>query len=104
MRKEHFLLIVTDENVKKKMLNVTKATGLDVISARFLRKILKQAKMSPIYKKGNKSDPSIYITVSILSEILKVLKKSLMTKSTNTSVKITSYTSYSPAYISDQHY
>ena len=44
------------------MLNVTKATGLDVISARFLRKILKQAKMSPIYKKGNKSDPSIYIS------------------------------------------
>lgn len=80
-------------------LNITKATGLDGIGARFLRdasadiapyimciinlsleqgKFLtdfKHAKVTPIYKKGSKSDPSNYRPVSILSVISKVKKE-----------------------------
>ena len=78
-------------------LNIKKATGIDGVSARFLRDTactiapvvthifnlsieksmfpteFKNAKVIPIYKKGIKSDPSNYRPVSILCVLLKAL-------------------------------
>ena len=92
---------VTTEYVDKMLgeLNITKATGLDGIGARFLKDAspviapyithiinlslrsgdvpidFKHAKVTPIYKKGIKSDPSNYRPVSILSVISKVFER-----------------------------
>ena len=95
------LVKVTTEKVTKMLqeLNVKKATGLDGISARLLRDAavviapyathiinlsldqgkvptdFKNARVTPIHKKGSKSDPSNYRPVSILNVISKVVEK-----------------------------
>ena len=82
-----------------KGLNSAKATGLDNISARFLKDAadliapfiahiinlsleqgtvpddMKHSKVIPLFKKGDRSDPDNYRTVSILSVVSKVLEK-----------------------------
>ena len=83
-----------------KGLNSAKAKGLDNISARFLKDAadlimapfiahiinlsleqgtvtddMKHSKVIPLFKKGDRSDPDNYRTVSILSVVSKVLEK-----------------------------
>lgn len=91
----------TEDTVLKKLraLNPNKATGQDKIPARFLRDAaesiasglthiinlsicqgqfpddLKQARVIPLYKKGNKLDPGNYRPVSILSAVSKVIER-----------------------------
>ena len=92
---------VSKEDVlaKLKALNPSKAPGLDNIPARFLRDAavgiassithitnmsisqgqfpgeLKLARVTPLFKKGNKLDPSNYRPVSILCAISKIMEK-----------------------------
>lgn len=87
--------------VKQKLnsLDVTKATGMDGISAKFLKTAsdvicepictminlsvksgkfptqLKQTKVTPIYKKGSKSDKNNYRPISVLPLISKIYEK-----------------------------
>ena len=87
--------------VKKQLqsLDITKATGLDGLSARFLRlsaeviaapltkifnlsistgifpESFKKAKVTPCFKKGDKSDRSNYRPISVLSLLSKIIEK-----------------------------
>ena len=99
--KRFVLNTVTVEEVKQILLNLdpSKATGIDNISARFLRdgaSILanpikqicnlsitqgcfpdscKSAKLKPLFKKGNKTNPEKYRPISILPVVSKIIER-----------------------------
>ena len=105
--KQSMYMHKTTANEVKKLLNrldSKKSPGFDELSAKFLKlcspyisetlanifntsishgvypELLKTARVTPIYKKGDKSDPSNYRPISVLSLINKVFEKIIHTR------------------------
>ena len=100
--KKYFQLLNISEDVVEKFLpciNTNKVTGLDQISAKFLKKAAyvlaypfaknlsvklsvfleeyKIAKLKPLFQKGSKTDSKTYRPISFLPVVSKVIEKSI---------------------------
>ena len=100
--KKYFQLLNISEDVVEKFLpciNTSKVTGLDQISAKFLKKAAyvlaypfaknlsvklsvfleeyKIAKLKPLFQKGSKTDSKTYRPISFLPVVSKVIEKSM---------------------------
>ena len=100
--KKYFQLLNISEDVVEKFLpciNINKVTGLDQISAKFLKKAAyvlaypfaknlsvklsvfleeyKIAKLKPLFQKGSKTDSKTYRPISFLPVVSKVIEKSI---------------------------
>ena len=100
--KKYFQLLNLSEDVVEKFLpciNTNKVTGLDQISAKFLKKAAnvlaypfaknlsvklsvfleeyKIAKLKPLFQKGSKTDSKTYRPISFLPVVSKVIEKSI---------------------------